>query len=34
MEIIILNFCNLNKNIENEMIKRSIIEKYEIEYSK
>ena len=33
MEIIILNFCNLNKNIENEMIKRSIIEKYEIESS-
>jgi hypothetical protein len=33
MEIIILNFCNLNKNIENEMIKRSIIEKYELETS-
>ena len=33
MEIIILNFYNLNKNIEKEIIKRSINEKNEIEDS-
>ncbi len=31
MEIITLNFCNLNKNIEEEIIRRSIIEKKEVE---
>jgi hypothetical protein len=31
MEIIIFNFCNLNKNIEKEIIKRGINEKNEME---